>query len=99
MSTENVIIKVRNRSVEIKWVSQYCDHILDNFLNKNKNHDLKFLQIAKLLKTCAIYEHYKGRTWFAHNELNGIKYRVVFILSPKFAVVKTCYRYGYHENR
>ncbi len=98
MSTENVKFKVRNRTVEIKWVSQDCDHILDNFLNKSKTHDLRFLQIARLIKTCTVFEHHQGRTWFAYNMFNSIKYRVVFILTPKFAVIKTCYRYGYKEN-
>jgi hypothetical protein len=98
MSVENAKLKVRNRSVEIKWVSEYCDHILNNYINKNKDHDLKFLEISKLLKTCSIYEQFNGRTWYAHNTINGIKYRVVFILTPKFAVIKSCYRYGYQEN-
>ena len=98
MSTENVKIKVRNRTVEIKWVSQYCDHILDNFMYKNKDHDLRFLQISKLLKTCNIFIQHEGRTWYGHGMINGIRYKVVFILTPKFAVIKTCYRYGYQEN-
>ncbi len=98
MSTENAKIKVRNRAVEIKWVSQYCDHILENHLNKNKDHDLKFLQISKLLKTCSNFEQNRGRTWYGYNTCNGIKYRVVFILTPKFAIVITCYRHGYKEN-
>jgi hypothetical protein len=95
MSTENAKIKIRNRTVEIKWVSQYCDHILSNFIHKNKDHDLKFLQIAQLLKACSIFEQNKGRTWYGYNTLNGIKYKVVFILTPKFAIIKTCYRHGY----
>ncbi len=95
MSVENAKIKVRNRMVEIKWVSEFCDHILENYVNKSKDHDLKFLQISRLLKTCSVFVHHDGRTWYGHSSLNGIKYRVVFILTPKFAVVKTCYRYGY----
>ncbi len=95
MSTENAKIKVRNRTIEIKWVSQYCDHILDNHINKNKDHDLRFQQISFLLKTCCNFEHYKGRIWYGHNVNNGIEYRVIFILTPKFAIVKTCYRHGY----
>ena len=98
MSIENAKLKLRNRTVEIKWVSEYCDHILNNYINKSKDHDLKFLQIAKLLKTCTIFENEKGRTWFGYNTINGIKYKVIFILTPKFAVIKTCYRYGYKEN-
>jgi len=98
MSTENVTFKVRNRTVEIKWISQFCDHILDNHINKNKDHDLRFQQISKLLQTCNFFEQKSGRIWFGYNELNGIKYRVIFILTPKFAVVKTCYRYGYEKN-
>ena len=98
MSTENAKFIVRNRTVEIKWVSQYCDHILDNYINKNKDHDLKFLQIAKLLKTCTIFEHDQGRIWHGKNAINGKKYKIVFILTPKFAVIKTCYHYGYKEN-
>jgi hypothetical protein len=98
MSVENAKIKVRNRNVEIKWVSEFCDHILDNYVLKNKEHDLKFLQISKLLKTCKIFKQYDGRTWYAYNTINGVKYRVIFILTPKFAVIKTCYRYGYQEN-
>jgi len=95
MSTENAKFIVRNRTVEIKWVSQYCDHIMDNFINKNKNHDLKFQQISKLLKTCKRFDPIGGRVWCGYNEINGKKYKVVFILSNKFAVVQSCYRYGY----
>jgi len=51
MSTENAKIKVGNRTVEIKWVSEFCEHIIDNYINKAKDHDLTFLQISKLLKT------------------------------------------------
>ncbi len=98
MSTENAKIKVRNRTVEIKWVAQFCDHILDNHIHRNRDHDLRFLQISKLLKTCKEFRLFKGRTWYAHNEINDVKYRVIFILTPKFAVIKTCYRYGYEEN-
>ena len=63
MSTENAKLIVRNRTVEIKWVSHYCDHILENFININKDHDLKFLQIARLLQTCSIIKQDKGRIW------------------------------------
>ncbi len=98
MSTENANIKVRNRTVEIKWVSQFCDHIMDKFINENDNHDLNFQQIADLLKRCRTFENNSGRTWYGHNAYKGRKYRVVFILTPKFAVIKTCYRYGYEEN-
>ena len=95
MSTEHASFKIRNRTVEIKWVSQYCDHILDHHLKKSKEHDLKFLQIAKLLKTCMIFEQNRGRIWYGYNEINGIKYKVVFILTHKFAIIKTCYRHAY----
>ena len=95
---ENAKCKVRNRTIKIKWVSIFCDHILDNYVNKNQDHDLKFLQISTLLKTCTIFKQFKGRIWYAHNKINGIKYRVVLILTPKFAIVKTCYRHGYPEN-
>jgi hypothetical protein len=95
MSTENAKIKVRNRTIEIKWVSQYCDHILNSYITKNKDHDLTFLQISQLLKTCERFELHSGRTWFGYNEINNIKYKVIFILTPKFAVIKTCYRHGY----
>ena len=98
MSVENAKLKIRNRTVEIKWISEYCDHILSIYVNKNKDHDLKFLQISKLLKNCNVFVHHDGRTWFAHNMINGVKYRVIFILTPKFAVIKSCYRYGYQES-
>ncbi len=98
MSTENAKIKIRNRTVEIKWVSEYCDHILDNYINKPTDHDLTFLEISKLLKTCQLYEQKSGRTWLGYNVINGVKYKVVFILTPKFAVIKSCYRYGYKED-
>ncbi len=97
MSTENAKIKVRNRTIEIKWATQYCDHILTNHINKNKDHDLTFAQISQLLKTCKKFINWHSRTWYAHNIFNGVKYRVVFIITPKFAVIKTCYRHGYKE--
>jgi len=98
MSTENAKIKVRNRTVEIKWVSEFCDHIMDNYIKKPESHDLTFLQISKLLKTSTRFEQKSDRTWFCYNEINGIKYKLVFILTPKFAVIKSCYRHGYKEN-
>jgi hypothetical protein len=97
MSTENAKFKIRNRTVEIKWVSEYCDHILDNYINKPHDHDLTFLQISKLLKTCKEFEQKSQRTWFGFNEINGVKYKVIFILTPKFAVIKSCYRHGYEK--
>ena len=95
MSTENAKIKIRNRTVEIKWVSEFCDHVLTNYIHKNKSHDLTFLQISQLLKTCSQFEQHSGRTWFGYNVINGIIYKVIFILTTKFAVIKTCYRHGY----
>ena len=95
MSTENAKFKLRNRTIEIKWVAQYCDHIMDKFINYNSDHDLKFQEITQLLKTCIKFEHYNGRIWYGYNMINEKKYRVVFILSSKFGVIKTCYRYGY----
>ena len=98
MSTENAKIKVRNRVAEIKWISQDCDHILNNYIHKNRDHDLTFQQISTLLKTCKIFKPERGKTWHAYNELNGKKYRVIFLLITNFAIVKTCYRYGYKED-
>jgi hypothetical protein len=95
MSTENAKIKVRNRTVEIKWVSEFCDHIMSNYITRNKDHDLTFLQISKLMKNCDKFEQHRGRTWFAFSVINNVKYKVIFILTAKFAVVKTCYRHGY----
>jgi len=97
MSTENAKFKLRNRTIEIKWVAMYCDHILDNYMNRNSDHDLKFLQISKLLRTCKQFEQHSSKIWHAHNMHEGIKYRVVFILISNFAVIQTCYRYGYKE--
>jgi len=98
MATESAKFKLRNRTIEIKWFAQYCDHIMDNFINKNTDHDLKFMQISKLLRTCTKFEKITNRKWFAYNTLNGTKYRIVFILDSKFAIVTTCHRYGYPEN-
>ncbi len=97
MSTENAKLKIRNRTVEIKWVSEFCDHILSNYISKPLDHDLTFLEISKLLKTCSRFEQQTERTWFAYNVKNGIKYKVVFILTSKFAVIKSCYRHGYKD--
>ena len=99
MSTENAKIKVRNRTVEIKWVSEFCDHILDNYINKPQTHDLTFLQILKFMKIFKLFQQKSDRTWYGYNTINDKNYMVVFILTPKFAVIKTCYCYGYEENR
>ena len=72
---------------------------MDNYINKKKDHDLKFLKIAKLLKTCIIFEQFKGSTWYAYNKIIGVKYRVGLTITPKFAIVKPCYGCGYTENR
>jgi len=97
MSTENAKIKIRNRTVEIKWVSEYCDHIMNSYINKSHDHDLTFLQISKLLKTCKYFKQHDGRTWYGFNKINSVKYKVIFILTPKFVVVEWCYRHGYEE--
>ncbi len=93
MSTSNAKLKIRNRSVEIKWTSEYADHIMDNYINKNSSHGLTFSEISRLLRKSKFVQM-KGNRYEAYGIANGKKYLVVIMLIPNFAVVKTCYRYG-----
>ena len=94
MSTDNVKIEVRNRSVEVKWVAQYCDHYMTNYIHEHANHDLSFQEISDMLRR-ATFKPHKGNIYHCFGITDGRKYLVVIILTSKFAVIKTCYRYGW----
>ncbi len=93
MSVENAKIKIRNRTVEIKWVTQYCDHIMDHYINEHKTHHLSFQQISNIVRK-SVFDAYKGRTYVAETIFNNNKYRIFAILAPKYIVIKTCFRYA-----
>jgi hypothetical protein len=96
MSTDNARIVVRNRQVELKLTFQYADHILQNFMNHNPPHDVAFLETQKIAKKC-VYKHQYKRIWMGEALYKNKMYRVIIILAPKFAVIKTCYycKYAY----
>lgn len=94
MGTENASIKIRNRKVELKLTFEYADHIMHNFMHFNPPHDVCFLDIQRIAKT-AIFQKEHGRIWSGAALFKGKKYRVVIILTAKFAVIKTCYYYQY----
>ena len=94
MSTKHAKIKVRNRTVELKWITQYCDHIMSNYINDYTQHDLTFQEISNMLRSAYI-GHLRGAIWEAKGVAKGHKYLVILQLTPKFAIVKTCYRYGW----
>ena len=90
-SIENVKLKVRNRLVELKLTFEFANHIMDNYIRYHSTHDLDFLQIQKLSRNC-IWEHVKGRTYRGAGSFKDSRYLLVVILTPKFAVLKTCYK-------
>jgi hypothetical protein len=92
VGTENASIKIRNRKVELKLTFEYADHIIHNFMYYNPPHDVCFLDIQRIAKT-AVYQKEHGRIWSGAAHFNGKKYRVIIILTAKFAIVKTCYYY------
>lgn len=92
MGTENASIKIRNRKVELKLTFEYADYIMHNFMYYNPPHDVCFLDIQRIAKT-AVYQKEHGRIWSGAAHFNGKKYRVIIILTAKFAIVKTCYYY------
>lgn len=92
MGTENASIKIRNRKVELKLTFEYADHIMHNFMYYNPPHDVCFLDIQRIAKT-AVYQKEHGRIWGGAAHFNGKKYRVIIILTAKFAIVKTCHYY------
>lgn len=94
MGTENASIKIRNRKVELKLTFEYADHIMHNFMHFNPPHDVNFLDIQRIAKA-AVFQNKKGRIWSGAALFKGKNYRLVIILTTKFAVVKTCYYYTY----
>lgn len=94
MGTENASIKIRNRKVELKLTFEYADHIMHNFIHFNPPHDVNFLDIQRIVKS-AVFQNKKGRIWIGAALFKGKKYRVIIILTTKFAVVKTCYYLKY----
>lgn len=90
MSTENAIITVRKRRVEIKLTFEFANHMMDNYIRFNPPHDLDFLQIQKLIRHCK-WEHVRDRTYRGTAEKDYKNYIMFVILTPKFAVLKTCY--------
>jgi len=49
------------------------------------------LQIQKLSRHC-VWEHLKGRTYRGAGSFKGSRYLIIVILTPKFAVLKTCFK-------
>lgn len=94
MGTENASIKIRNRKVELKLTFEYADHIMHNFMHFNPPHDVNFLDIQRIAKS-AVFQNKKDRIWNGAALFKGKKYRVIIILTTKFAVVKTCYYLKY----
>jgi hypothetical protein len=94
MSTSNALLKIRNRTVEIKWTTQYADHIMSNFINDNATHNLSFLQISKMVKTANIIK-FKNNNYRAYGMFEGVKYLAIIQIVTSFAIIKTCYKYGW----
>jgi len=88
----NGAIKIRNRKVEMKWTGEYATHVLENYNKKDGIHDLKHNEIQQLLKKSK-YKKHRKRSYRAIGTYNDIEYTTVFILTNKYAVIKTCYRY------
>lgn len=88
---ENVKLAVRNRLVELKLTCEFANHIMDNFIHYHDTHDLDFLQIQKLSRHC-VWEHLKGRTYRGAGSFKGSRYLIIVISTPKFAVLKTCFK-------
>lgn len=99
MSTENAKIRIQNRIVELKLTFEYADHILQNFINYNPPHDVAFLETQRIAKKC-VYKHQYKQIWLGETVYKNKMYRVIIILTSKFAIVKTCYyfKHGYYEN-
>lgn len=102
MSTENARIRLRKRRREIKWITQYAQHIMDNYINKKPGHDVGFAEISQMLKAKGLeIEHAGKRTYKIFGSIKARRYLAVVILTPKFVVIKTCYRHGkiLHKSR
>lgn len=90
LSTENATIRIQNRKVELKLTFEYADHMLHNYMWYNPPHDVSFLDIQRIARV-AIFQQKKGRIWTGVALFKNKNYRVVIILTNKFAIVKTCY--------
>lgn len=90
MGTENASIKIRNRKVELKLTFEYADHIMHSYIHRNPPHDLTFLDIQKIARR-AEFKLKHHRIWLGKVVFREKMYIIVIILTPKFAVVKSCY--------
>lgn len=90
MGTENAIIKIRNRKVELKLTFEYADHIMHSYIHRNPPHDLAFLDIQRIARR-AEFELKHHRIWLGKVVFREKMYIIIIILTPKFAVVKSCY--------
>ncbi len=88
---ENAKIRIRGRIIELKLTFIYAHHIMDHYINEHSIHDLTFLEIQKQLKHCK-WEKEKGNNYKASFEYNQKLYFAFVILTPNFAVLKTCFK-------
>ena len=75
----------------MKWTGQFATHVLENYLKNDKLHDLTHIEIQKVLKVSK-YEPLGKRVYIADGKFNNQKYLTIFVLTNKYAVIKTCYR-------
>lgn len=90
LSTNNATIRIQNRKVELKLTFEYADHIMHSYIHRNPPHDLEFLNIQRIARQAKYEKQYK-RIWLGKVVFREKLYLIVIILTPKFAVVKSCY--------
>jgi hypothetical protein len=91
----NGYIIVRRRKVAIEWTGDNATHVLENYLKKDKIHDLNHLQIQKALQKALILKLKKGKsTYLGFADMPAYRCVILFVLSSKKATILTAYKTG-----
>lgn len=93
MATENARVETDGKKLEIKWTTQHADHVLDNYIHRNKTHNLTFQQISNLARRVA-FTRTKNRNFAGEGVYNGKKYPIFAIVTPTNLIIRTCYSYA-----
>jgi hypothetical protein len=88
-------ITIRGRKLSIFWTGEMAEHLALRHQEDPSAHPYLHLAAQQMLQKCKGFEK-AGKSYLAKcNDKKGVKTYVIFFVSGKFAVIKTCYKYGW----
>ncbi len=91
----NGSVKYRNRKFDITWTGEIAEHVADHFINQNNTHPYLHLEIQKMLQKSKAFNAKRSTVIAKCTAADGRKTYVIFVIKGKFAIIKTCYLYGW----